>query len=48
MGEGFSVTGGWQTVLACEAISRNECPQALVSSVGLNEQTVGMALGRNS
>jgi 3-oxoacyl-[acyl-carrier-protein] synthase II len=48
MGEGFSVTGGWQTVLACEAISRNECPQALVSAVGLNEQTVGMALGRNS
>ena len=47
-GEGFSITGGWQTVLACEAASRGDCPQALVSSVGLNEQAIGLALSKPS
>jgi 3-oxoacyl-(acyl-carrier-protein) synthase len=44
IGEGFSATSGWQTVLACEALDRGECPRAIVSAVGLNEQAVGLAL----
>lgn len=44
IGEGFSATSGWQTVLACEALDRGECPRAIVSAVGLNEQAIGLAL----
>lgn len=46
LGEGFSVTGGWQVVQACEAIASGACGQALVSSVGLSEQAVGAILAK--
>lgn len=44
LGEGYGVTGGWQTVIACESVARGTCKVAMVSGVGLGEQAVGAVL----
>lgn len=44
LGEGFGVASGWQTVLACEWLVKGTYPQALISAVGLSQQTAGMVL----
>lgn len=44
VGEGFAITSGWQTVLACELIQRGLARQALVSAVGLTQQAIGAVL----
>jgi hypothetical protein len=46
VGEAYSVTAGWQIVLACESIARGESTQVAISAVGLSEQAVGAVLGR--
>jgi hypothetical protein len=45
LGEGFSVTSGWQTIAALEWLREGRAQQALVSAVGLSQQAVGAAFG---
>lgn len=45
LGEGYGCIAGWQTVAACESISRGESSQVAISAVGLTEQAVGAVLG---
>jgi hypothetical protein len=47
VGEGFGITSGWQTVLACEHLRRGLAPQALISAVGLSQQALGAVLESN-
>lgn len=44
LGEGFAITSGWQTVLACELLQRGLASQAFISAVGLTQQAVGAVL----
>lgn len=44
LGEGFGVTGGWQTVMACEALGRGEHSGAVVAATGLWQQANGVVL----
>lgn len=44
VGEGFAITSGWQTVLACELLQRGLASQALISAVGLTQQAMGAVL----
>jgi hypothetical protein len=44
VGEGFAITSGWQTVLACELLQRGLASQALISAVGLTQQAMGAML----
>ncbi|HSJ03502.1 MAG TPA: beta-ketoacyl synthase N-terminal-like domain-containing protein [Verrucomicrobium sp.] len=44
LGEGFAITSGWQTVLACEQLQRGLAKRALISAVGLTQQAVGAVL----
>ncbi len=44
VGEGFSATSGWQTVVACEALQTGPCDTAIINAVGLSEQAVGAVL----
>lgn len=46
LGEGFGVTSGWQTVMACELLKRGISEKAIVNAVGLSQQAVGMAVSR--
>lgn len=46
LGEGFSVTAGWQVVHACGAIASGKRARALISAVGLSEQAVGVVLSK--
>lgn len=41
LGEGFSVTSGWQCVAALECLREGRSRQALVSAVGLTQQAIG-------
>ena len=41
LGEGFSVTSGWQSVAALECLREGRSRQALVSAVGLTQQAIG-------
>ncbi len=45
LGEGFSVTSGWQTVAALEWIREGKARQSLVSAVGLSQQAIGAVIG---
>lgn len=45
-GEGFGITSGWQTVMACEMIHRDASQEAIVSAMGLSQQAVGMVVTR--
>ncbi|CAN5776500.1 hypothetical protein BH11VER1_BH11VER1_11090 [soil metagenome] len=45
LGEGFGITSGWQTVMACELLHRGEAPEAIVNAIGLSQQAVGMVVG---
>jgi hypothetical protein len=47
LGEGFSVTSGWQTVAALEWIREGKASQSLVSAVGLTQQAIGASFGVN-
>ncbi len=47
LGEGFGVSAGWKTVLACEALMRNSGLQnAHVSAIGLAQQALGAVFSR--
>ncbi|TLD68513.1 hypothetical protein FEM03_22165 [Phragmitibacter flavus] len=44
LGEGFGVTSGWQTVMACEALGSGEHSLAVVAATGLSQQAAGLVL----
>lgn len=46
LGEGFGITSGWQTVMACELLQRGASEEVIVNAVGLSQQAVGMVLGK--
>lgn len=46
LGEGFGVTSGWQTVMACEWLQRGAREEVIINAVGLSQQAVGMVLGK--
>jgi 3-oxoacyl-(acyl-carrier-protein) synthase len=46
LGEGFTVSSGWQTALACECLARGEAQSAVVSAVGNTAQVWGLTLER--
>lgn len=46
LGEGFGVTSGWQTVMACERLQRGVNDEVIVNAVGLSQQAVGIVLSR--
>ena len=41
LGEAFTASAAFQTVLACDALKRNRCDGANVSVVGANQQAIG-------
>lgn len=45
LGEGFGVTSGWQTVMACEMLSRRATEEVIINAIGLSQQAVGMVVG---
>lgn len=48
LGEGFGVTSGWQTVMACELLNHGAGNEILINAVGLGQQAVGMVVGKSS
>lgn len=44
IGEGFAISSGWQTVVACSLLEAGTFDQAVVSAVGLSQQAVGLIL----
>jgi len=46
VGEGFGISSGWQTVLACEAIRSGDHQSVIVASTGLSQQAAGMVLSK--
>jgi hypothetical protein len=48
LGEGFAVTSGWQAISGLEWIRQGKARQALVSAVGLNQQSIGAIFGYDS
>lgn len=46
LGDGFGVSAGWQSVLACELLSRGAGGTAIISSVGCSQQAIGAVMSR--
>jgi 3-oxoacyl-[acyl-carrier-protein] synthase II len=46
LGEGFSITAGWQVVAACEALQRGKHSRALINAIGLGQQAMGAILAK--
>ena len=46
LGDAASVNAGWQTVLGCELLKRQEADAAIISAVGCSEQAVAAVLRR--
>jgi hypothetical protein len=45
LGEGLMAAAAWQCVAACDAVTNHQCPSALVSLVGFNQQAMGAKFG---
>ena len=41
LGDGFGVSAGWQSVLACELLHRGAASRAAVSAIGCSQQAIG-------
>ncbi|MBX7209511.1 MAG: beta-ketoacyl synthase chain length factor [Verrucomicrobiaceae bacterium] len=47
LGEGFGVSAGWQTVLACELLHRGAADSAVISAIGHGQQAIGAVLAQS-
>ena len=46
LGDGFGVSAGWQSVLACELLQRGAADSAVISAIGCSQQAIGAVIAR--
>ena len=46
LGDGFGVSAGWQSVIACELLHRGAHEAAVISAVGCSQQAIGAVISR--